>query len=796
MATGPMSSLGLGSGVLTYDVIDQLRKADEESLIKPILTKQEKNTEKQTELALLLSSLGGMRSLTSKFSDTSTYLARKTSITGDGVTATAAVGLLTQSIKVQVERLAKNDIHEVGYNYSSKESSFSTYNVNLAMNKGGNSDIGFIVGANRQLQDVSQDITDKTSGDVAGVILNTGGTNPYQLMINSKNTGHENKVYMGTTLKSGSVYGGDLGTGDITINFRDSSGVDKSITVSVGASDSTTTSTANSNTEMILEKIQDALDAADSNIRFKDSSSSYDSATRNRPLRVDLGTDGKSIIFNDFRGNEIGVEVSGFSQDTGLLGGKSSKSAHEMSVIETGTIASGALSGTFTIGSATISISTSSSNTRKQNAESIISTLNTTDTTSNLYSYMAGFTAELNSNNDGFNIVKRVTTDSSAAAAIGIEGGLLDNYIKGSKAVSAGNLTGTIKLGTQEIDLDAITDSTSTSAQNAAAIATAISEINGFSATSNSSSGVITINSSQRTFGILADTSNTSASNNLLSNLNIKTGANKTYGDFFGFSYDGGSELDNIQPGQDSKIYYNDIAISRSGNRIDDILSGLTIELSETHNLSANKSATVTIKQDMGAIVDDIKEFVKQYNELATKLAELTKYDPDTGISGVFQGDSQIYGIKGKLNNLLSFSDGEGNSLINYGLYLGEDGALNIDEDKLNKMVFEDTKATEKFFRGYISTVDGQDVESDGIFTKFTDTLDALVTGSSSTLKSYETRLEDELKKYEQDRLSMVKLIDSRYEIMASRFAAYDTMIAGINSSFQSLQMQINQMMG
>ena len=49
MALGKMSALGFGSQVLTQDVIDKLKAADEAGIIKPITKKVTANATKQKD---------------------------------------------------------------------------------------------------------------------------------------------------------------------------------------------------------------------------------------------------------------------------------------------------------------------------------------------------------------------------------------------------------------------------------------------------------------------------------------------------------------------------------------------------------------------------------------------------------------------------------------------------------------------------------------------------------------------------------------------------------------------------
>lgn len=791
MPAGAMSSLGLGSGVLTYDVIDKLKKADQANLINPIDKKISSNSEKQKELALLIGSLTSIRTITNKLSDTSTYLQRKATVTGDGVKASAGVGLALQDIKIQVEKLAKNDVYELGMKYSSRDASFSSDNTNMALYKDGLGDISIKIASNTSLADVGQKITDATNGSVAGIIMKTGGANPYQLMLNSTKTGVENKLYLGSTFKTNALINGDIGTGTITLGYRDHEGVDKEISITINDSDSTPASTASDNAKMIRDKLRAALyDSASSNNLVFMPQNSYTSTQRNAPIHIDIAGDGKTLIINDTRGTNISLTVSGALASSGILGSSTTRSAQKMETLDTGRIEAGVLSGKFYIGGVLINLSPTSGTSPKANALDIISQINAIKP--------EGFTAELNKTEDGFTLAKRISGNNSALSSIGIKAGILDGVVKSSD-VAAGQLSGVVTIAGIDIDLSTITSTSNTSAQNAAAIAAALNGQNGLSVSASGNSFVIT--NTNRSVGIYkyddgnpGNSPDEIASAELLSKLKLKAGTYKSYAHFFEFTNSGTSKFDNIQPAQDAEFYYNDVKITRSGNRIDDIVSGLTLELSKTHNISQNESATVRIEQDLGSITDDVKKFVESYNEVVKKLAEYTKYDPDTKVSGIFQGESRIYTIKSTLNTLLTYADGKNNSLVSFGIYLNEDGTLKVDEEKLKSKIFANTEETERFFRGYVDIKNGKEIKVDGVFRKLTDRLDKFINGSNSVLKLFESKLEDEYKKLNEDKKNTTNMIETKYEMMAARFAAYDSIIAKLNASFQSLQMQITQM--
>ena len=202
MALGRMSSLGVGSNVLNYDMIDKLRKADEGSYIAPIDRNLEKNVQKQTELVELTNLVRDVKSNTRVLSDYSTYLGRSHEVIGNEVKAIISDGVPIQDIRLDIDSIAQNDVNEVGSKFSQRDSVFSQKDSTLRFfTKGKFYEIDIKAGTN--LEEVAQLITDETKGEVIGSIMKTGGQHPYQLMINSKDTGEENRIYFGETLSGG-----------------------------------------------------------------------------------------------------------------------------------------------------------------------------------------------------------------------------------------------------------------------------------------------------------------------------------------------------------------------------------------------------------------------------------------------------------------------------------------------------------------------------------------------------------------------------------------------------------------
>lgn len=670
---GKLSSLGIGSNVLNYDVIDKLKKADEKTMIAPIDKKMETNVEKQKELVEVKSLVSNLKTPAKNLSDSAPYMARTSNVTGDAVKASVSAGVPIQDIKIDVESLAQGDINEVGTKFSSRDDAFSDRDVKLKFYTNGKN-YTIDIKAGMSVGDVAQAITDTTKGEVNGIIMKTGGAKPYQLMINSKNTGEASKIYFGSVLSSEPISDKpiDLAEGDFVLTLKDKNGNNQSINI---ISDIKDGMTSQDKAQSLREAIKDAIS------KNPDTKDLLDS-----DINVGISDDGKSLVLNDRRGYEI------------KLGGKK--------------------------------------------------------------------LAEL-----GFN-----QTQSPE-----------DNLLTSSITVKPGLLEGTISFGSVPINLAKMTKKGNTSEQNAKLIAEAIENIAGMHAKTDGN-GKLILNSE---VGEINITTKDAKGAQAIKDLGLKQGLIQGYSkleqDLFKFK--------NLQSASDARFSYNGVSVTRPSNEINDVISGVSLTLQGT--TEPGKPAIISIGRDNQAIIDNVKEFVKAYNELVPKLDEVTRYDPETKIAGIFNGVSDIRTIRSSINNVFSQTIGGGadmQSLMQYGLSLDDKSKMSLDEGKLSSAINANPQKVQDFFYGTDKkNYEGREIHQDGIFVKLNKLLSGLVDGSNAKLKVYEESLDRDAKNLTKDKASAMDLLKTRYDIMSQRFAAYDGQIAKANNAFNSVQMMIDQ---
>ena len=239
----------------------------------------------------------------------------------------------------------------------------------------------------------------------------------------------------------------------------------------------------------------------------------------------------------------------------------------------------------------------------------------------------------------------------------------------------------------------------------------------------------------------------------------------------------------NVQVASDAEFKFNGVTATRSTNNFDDLILGVDITLKTEGDIS-----NIDISQDTDSITGELQLFVDSYNSLMTNLDDMTMSDIDTGVKGIFNGDSFIKSISYEIKRVVTSLTDDRDSLVNFGIDIDKYGVMSLDKSVLEEKLADDSAAVELFFAGG-TDADGNDVT--GIFRTLDDKVNSY-TGYGEILSTFETGLKTDAE-HLTDRYSKARAsLDTRYEIMTQRFIAYDAMISRINAQFSSLQMMIS----
>lgn len=162
-----------------------------------------------------------------------------------------------------------------------------------------------------------------------------------------------------------------------------------------------------------------------------------------------------------------------------------------------------------------------------------------------------------------------------------------------------------------------------------------------------------------------------------------------------------------IQPAQDAEVRLGatdlggGLLVTNSRNVLEEVIDGVKLNLLAT----GEKPVTINIKGDTEKGIEGVKSFVQAYNELLVFIREVTKYEKDSGESGPLQGDRNLPRIQNEVNNILinpiSGLPSDRNILQVAGVKITKTGEVELEEEKLKKVIEEDFAKIANLFRSY-----------------------------------------------------------------------------------------------
>jgi flagellar capping protein FliD len=284
---GALSSLGAGSGVLTFDVIDQLRKADEEKKVKPITTNKEKGQERMKALSELTIAISEFKAAQNPLAEELTYLQRTVDVTGDEAEITVEGGVNPQTINLHIDKLAKQDIIQ-SKNYATADSVavLGDTDLNVFID---DTEYTVKLKAGMTLSEMAAQFSVDTSGKIVGSALKVGGEDPYKLVLKSAGAGDENRILMGTTKKT------DAFTLDESTLNKPSSG------------------------DLIINGV-DIFQSGTTYKSMDDVIAAINAKSDDTNVKAFASKDGKELIFNNANGGPVDFTGSNFGYSTSTVG--------------------------------------------------------------------------------------------------------------------------------------------------------------------------------------------------------------------------------------------------------------------------------------------------------------------------------------------------------------------------------------------------------------------------------------------------------------------------------------------
>ncbi len=161
--------------------------------------------------------------------------------------------------------------------------------------------------------------------------------------------------------------------------------------------------------------------------------------------------------------------------------------------------------------------------------------------------------------------------------------------------------------------------------------------------------------------------------------------------------------------GQDAKVTIDGVAVTRSSNTIDDVISGVTLDL---NRVESGSEVDLTISRDTDTIKNKVSEFTTAYNSIIEFINQEFSYNEDTKTSGVLSGESTLRTIKSIIQNTLTDSipqlPTDANALSLIGIVSDKDGKLSVEDSTFLSEINSDFYAVKRMFVAEGTTTDNE----------------------------------------------------------------------------------------
>lgn len=233
-----------------------------------------------------------------------------------------------------------------------------------------------------------------------------------------------------------------------------------------------------------------------------------------------------------------------------------------------------------------------------------------------------------------------------------------------------------------------------------------------------------------------------------------------------------------LRASQDAVLFVDGLQITRSTNQVADAIDGVRLELTDVG------TTRVSVTEKDGVAKEAIQGFVEAYNSLRATINELGAYDPETGESGLLNGDATLRGVQTNLARTLGEAvegmDGGIRALADLGISTRRDGTLELDEQKLNEALATDPEAVEELFTRADT---GVGARMDSVVKQYT--------GWDSILNIRNQSLQDRLEGIDEEWEDLNRRMDRYESRMIAQFSAMDAQVASLNKTSEFLDNQL-----
>ncbi len=219
------------------------------------------------------------------------------------------------------------------------------------------------------------------------------------------------------------------------------------------------------------------------------------------------------------------------------------------------------------------------------------------------------------------------------------------------------------------------------------------------------------------------------------------------------------------QAAANARLTINGIGVQRAGNSIDDLITGITLNLK-----TADPAQTFELRvtHDAAAVSTKVQNFVETYHRVLGVLRTLQAVDPAAGTAGPLQGDGASRLLNSRLHSFLftrvAGVDAAVNTLSNLGVRLDREGNLSFDAGVFRAAYAAHPAEVRKFFTQSTAGGEGLARQLDSFLGNYTKSVTGLLVAKKQGLNQSVSRVGDQVERIESRLVQREAILRRQFE--------------------------------
>lgn len=240
--------------------------------------------------------------------------------------------------------------------------------------------------------------------------------------------------------------------------------------------------------------------------------------------------------------------------------------------------------------------------------------------------------------------------------------------------------------------------------------------------------------------------------------------------------------IESEKPAKDAVILLDGQEIKVPGNKIKDLVSGVSIELLK---VSDGKDVGLTVSEDIPMVSDKVKNIIDSVNKVIDFIQSQNKLTGESNTRDTLGGDITLSTIESKIRNLFSSPIPGASTNLRYlsevGIGFQRNGKLAFDETKFSKMIGERFNYVSKLFVGIN---DGKT----GLIPLLNQEFSNFVASDSGVLTNREAGLGRQIKNIDRDIERKEINVARKKEQLKNTFARLESSMSSLKSQSSYVQ--------